>query len=731
MSLRAARVAGGGARAPAPPGRVSAKRLRDIFASACVDFDKEKKRSNAFTLALPQWRRLCLGSGFVGRKFPASAADVVFAKTRRAGEKELRAEDFASALACVAAETGKTFESVVDDAAKCAAGSGLFVGVAAATRAEPTFRAPRNGVRASSSFSRTAGGSKPKPMPVKQRQIVSTRESFPPARPNRVSAAAEREPSSQTLLDAALSKPRLEDFDAGDVDGDGLLSPGELAFVLMRSCHADETEALELVRVCFEDVDLDKDGRVCFEEYRAFCKKAKRVLRRRALTAQEKTTNTRGSFGTEVRRLTFGVGFASARTDSRETKPKPNISRPASARLAERSREDALGNAKAPRPASARAAGAFLSRSFSEAPSRDRASARWSLNVAEESGASASFAEDSTLDLTPMDLTSMDLTVDDAFIAEKDEPPERGGSKTRDLEPVAEALETDEERRGGDDDAGDEEDVPKKSFSILTEDATNERLAVWRAEFDAHDARGTGRLDLELATFALAKLRLLEDLDVSLAARTLETRLAETAGGENEVALDFEAFARFATALETARLTQKRSNPEAKIAQPVPVRKEYALDDAHPFHKLFREMADSRGEMDGETFACVLRAARLTDDARLTDTGVDVVFARARARHQAERTARRVPYRIFLGALSLAAGHLGVAFEPAAARVAAGAEAARARAAARAGNAVRDEPPHGKENALASPSPSSGGRGKKAPGEKKRSRLSAVFGGRA
>ena len=147
-----------------------------------------------------------------------------------------------------------------------------------------------------------------------------------------------------------------------------------------------------------------------------------------------------------------------------------------------------------------------------------------------------------------MDLTSMDLTVDDAFIAEKDEPPERGGSKTRDLEPVAEALETDEERRGGDDDAGDEEDVPKKSFSILTEDATNERLAVWRAEFDAHDARGTGRLDLELATFALAKLRLLEDLDVSLAARTLETRLAETAGGENEVALDFEAFARFATA---------------------------------------------------------------------------------------------------------------------------------------------------------------------------------------
>ena len=71
VSLRAARVAGGGARAPAPPGRASAKRLRDVFSSACVDFDSAKKRSNANTLALPQWRRLCLGSGFVARKFPA------------------------------------------------------------------------------------------------------------------------------------------------------------------------------------------------------------------------------------------------------------------------------------------------------------------------------------------------------------------------------------------------------------------------------------------------------------------------------------------------------------------------------------------------------------------------------------------------------------------------------------------------------------------------------------
>ena len=50
----------------------------------------------------------------------------------------------------------------------------------------------------------------------------------------------------------------------------------------------------------------------------------------------------------------------------------------------------------------------------------------------------------------------------------------------------------------------------------------------------------------------------------------------------------------------------------------------------------------------------------MVDGTILSDTGVDVIFARAKARHVGG--GRRVPYRIYLGALSLTAGHVGLDF---------------------------------------------------------------------
>ena len=104
------------------------------------------------------------------------------------------------------------------------------------------------------------------------------------------------------------------------------------------------------------------------------------------------------------------------------------------------------------------------------------------------------------------------------------------------------------------------------------------------------------------------------------------------------------------------------------------MQREYVFDDAHPFAAKFRSLADANGEMDGDSYRELLERAGLTRDddegseasqqpsgsRRLTRGGVGVAFARAKARDPGH--GRRVPYRIFLGALSLSAGHLGMSF---------------------------------------------------------------------
>jgi len=177
---------------------------------------------------------------------------------------------------------------------------------------------------------------------------------------------------------------------------------------------------------------------------------------------------------------------------------------------------------------------------------------------------------------------------------------------------------------------------------------------VWNQEFTSYDEDDTGMIDIECLSFALAKLRLLEDLDVEQAAAELESKLVEVdtdCTGE----FTFEDFCIFGASLR-ALAQHASSKPSAK---PVAVKREYVFNADHPFKAYFDDVAPS-GEIDGEAFSETLKAAGLVDGKALSDTGVDVIFARAKARHPG--AGRQVPYRIFLGALSLTAGHLRMPF---------------------------------------------------------------------
>ena len=702
VAARVGRVASGEARGPAvPPARVPAKSLRDTFASACVDFESIPgvHVRNTETLTLPQWRRLCIASGFVSRRFTSNSVDLVFAKTRTLGETTMKSKDFPKALAWVALETGKTLESVVDACAKCSdtkSGGGRSENFERVVGG--TLEQGERVARSAEAVGRSSGGLK---------QTVSRSINKQPTRRNsvgagkgKVTASCEQKitkapDDSASSFETFLSSPRESDFDASDADNDGLLTPNELIGVLVLKGGCDEGDAVDLVSKLFNDVDLDKDGRVCFDEFTAFCKKAKRVLRRRTFSTF--TVDTKSS------RL-------NTRTTMEPTRQNNAFARPATARCAVPSGvTNALGPAtRVLRPASAAPASVerFAEREeeedtcFPEAVFDDL-----SEEVLDPEQDVFNETQEATFEVSrnrdelevPVDVPGIPMEIPPVTVSEKE---------TESLaETETEKLET--------------------------------KLRVWRAEFDQQLRRygSTDYLDLELCTFSLAKLRLLENISVSVAALTLEAYLSTFLAEKNnescadvdesntdQVCLDFAAFCRFAKALEDVSTRHTEGAASTASTNPVPVAKEYVFDPTHKFLILFNELADSNFEINGELFGCLLRAAQMTDDLKLTETGVDVMFARARARHQGK--GRAVPYRIFLGALSLAAGHLGMDFETAATRVMNGAEAARARAVARADpgfEQVRnraDEEPSGKENTSLQK------------GKKKKTRLSEVFVGR-
>ena len=82
-----------------------------------------------------------------------------------------------------------------------------------------------------------------------------------------------------------------------------MLTPEEITSVIVGGVGGDDAvdkeaaqkDALDLVTALFDDVDLDHDGRICFTEFEAFCKKAQRAIRRRGIATV--TGTGQGPFG--------------------------------------------------------------------------------------------------------------------------------------------------------------------------------------------------------------------------------------------------------------------------------------------------------------------------------------------------------------------------------------------------------------------------------------------------
>ena len=262
---------------PSAPRGVPQRQLRDLFHLCCNDFDRARPKSNASRLTLHQWRVMCDGADLLTRRFTADASAVVFARCRKGPERDLGLDQFIACLAAAAAETGRTFESVVSAVSTSPLMTGGAENVPPAKEIVPaatkdTYKTPGK-VRVPAVF----GGAKPK--------TPGASLKTPGASLKTPAAGLAAEAQYTSALEAAVGSPDAETFTAHDTDGDGLLHRTELVTLLSSGDASSMDGALELVTKLFDDVDLDRDGRVCLAEYEAFCKKAQRTLRRRTMSS--------------------------------------------------------------------------------------------------------------------------------------------------------------------------------------------------------------------------------------------------------------------------------------------------------------------------------------------------------------------------------------------------------------------------------------------------------------
>ena len=276
---------------PSAPRGVPQRQLRDLFHLCCNDFDRARPKSNASRLTLHQWRVMCDDADLLTRRFTADASAVVFARCRKGPERDLGLDQFIACLAAAAAETGRTFESVVSAVSTSPLMTGGAENVPPAKEIGPaatkdTYKTPGK-VRVPTVF----GGAKPKTpgaslkTPGASLKTPGGAMKTPGASLKTPAAGLAAEAQYTSALEAAVGSPDPETFTQHDTDGDGLLHRTELVTLLSSGDSASMDGALELVTKLFDDVDLDRDGRVCLAEYEAFCKKAQRTLRRRTMSS--------------------------------------------------------------------------------------------------------------------------------------------------------------------------------------------------------------------------------------------------------------------------------------------------------------------------------------------------------------------------------------------------------------------------------------------------------------
>jgi hypothetical protein len=104
---------------------------------------------------------------------------------------------------------------------------------------------------------------------------------------------------------------------------------------------------------------------------------------------------------------------------------------------------------------------------------------------------------------------------------------------------------------------------PEEPTPVAAPPLSPDERAVWAQEFKSHDVALAGVIDRERVSFALAKLRLLEDVDISLAADDLEASVGIVDPNRlNE--FDFDAFRRHRVENASAQARRLRRERQAR-----------------------------------------------------------------------------------------------------------------------------------------------------------------------